>query len=934
MRYTKVVTTAWNMYLLGGLRLCCGKRVETRFRTQKTGALLAYLALFPARTHPREELALRFWEDDADDEGRASLRVALNSLRKQLETPDNAAGSLLVADRVTIGLRREAFVTDVARFEEALAQAARVYRTDPQNHAAHLAHLTDATTIYTAPLLPGFYDDWVSEVRERLHSRFLNALEESEKLHRRLGQTTQADAVALRREQSESSDRVAAGEGESTAAHAALPVAPAPKAVFTDPLPHFFTRFWGREREMAQVGEYLRDAGVSVLTLLGPGGIGKTRLSVEAARAWGGVCVWVPVASVVRGEELADALRESLNLPQGSGDGDDFGTVTAHLRELAASETLPLLVWDNFEQVEETSGARFVARLLRAVPQARMLVSSRRRLGVPGECFVAVETLPLPDESQTDPAALLRNPAAALFADRARSVTPDFAVTARNAEAVATLTRLLDGLPLAIELAAAWVSVLTPGQMVQKLSAQGERFALLASRKTSDRVERHRSLWNTIGWSYDLLSPDLRTLWRRLSVFHGGFTATMAETVAGESFTFDGLARLRERSLIRLMAESDGDDPDEPRYELLESLREFASERIAEEESAEEGDALRLRHIASLQTITDLDAAHGHGPLTSRFRLRYKRELLNVRRALAHVEDGRVPVDLGLDFALRLSRLWRAGYVREGCGYLQSFLRQADAAKKSINTKLRAKVLMEIGVLHRISGDMAMAEPALLAALEAFGECGDANGVFSCRQSLGTLALLSGRYTESEALLRQALSEGRALNNRHGIATCLNSLGYVADARDDFAAMRAAHEEELAVRHDIGEEAGIALAVCGLAVANRGCGDFVCAEQHFAEAFRLFHQIGDDVGLNPTFFLYGELMIDKSEWERAAVIYGIAEAGRIRLGITMSPETRQHVETYHARCRHSLGTTAFDALLNRGATLSQPEAVAVARRET
>ena len=186
--------------------------METRFRTQKTAALLAYLALFPNRTHPREELAVRFWCDDADDEARRSLRVALNSLRRQLETPDAAEGDLIIADRTVIGLRREAFTTDVQAFEDALAAAARLARTEPQNLSARVALLLDATNRYTAPLLPGFYDDWILDERERLHARFLTACEEAETLLRKTGQTVAADTLALRRSQSETSDKVAAGD--------------------------------------------------------------------------------------------------------------------------------------------------------------------------------------------------------------------------------------------------------------------------------------------------------------------------------------------------------------------------------------------------------------------------------------------------------------------------------------------------------------------------------------------------------------------------------------------------------------------------------------------------------------------------------------------------------------------------------------------------
>ncbi len=923
----------------------CGARCESRFRTQKTAALLGYLALFPSRTHPREELAARFWGDDGDEEARRSLRVSLNSLRRQLETPDVAEGALIVADRATIGLRREAFVTDVFRFEDCLTKAARLKRTAPESRAERAALLLQAVNLYGAPLLPGFYDDWLLDERERLHARFLHAIEEAEALLRTLGRDGEADTLALRREQSESSDRVAgtgvvgtppsvgadsggratgknAGNDDTTA-----DTIPERYAANSDTLPHFFTRFFGRDREMAQLLAYMDDPSISVITLLGTGGIGKTRLSVEAARAWGKSVVWVPLASVVRGEEVADAVRESLKLPAASsGSADGWETLTAHLREQVANGVAPLLMLDNFEQVEQEGGARFVARLLRTVPGVRCLASSRRRLGVPGECLIAVETFPLPDETETDPAVLSRNPCVALFADRARAASADFAVTARNAAAVAGLCRLLDGLPLAIELAAAWASAFTPGQMAGKLAAQGERWNLLASRRTADRAARHRSLWNAIAWSYDLLSPELRTLWRRLSAFHGGFTTNMAETVVGEVFAADGLARLRERSLIRLMEEADGDDPEEIRYELLESLREFAAEQVATEETEQQQADLRGRHLRVLHTLADAGAAYGFGPRTSEFVRRYRRELPNIRLALNHAEAGRVPMAGGLHLATALSRLWRTGYVREGHAYLSALLRRADAENEPVSANVRARALMEQGVLLRVCGETGAAEEPLTAALALFREIGDAVGEMKCLQSLGTLALVRNDLVRAEAFLTSALERGRERRDIHTVATCLNNLGYVADARDDAAAMKRWHEEELSARREIGEENGIALALCGLAVAERGLENRSRSEEYFHEAVALFHRIGDQCGLTQTLYLYAELLVDKSEWEKATMLYGAADALSRKLALK-NDGAKAHIESYHARCRAAMGEPPYRECFGRGADLNEDQAV-------
>lgn len=934
-----MASALWEIRLFGGLSLQCGERRESKFRTQKTSSLLAYLALFPNRTHPREELAVRFWGDDGDEEARRSLRVSLNSLRRQLETPNASEGELIIADRTTIGLRREAFTTDVFRFEDTLTKATRLLRTAPENYEERVALLQQALALYDAPLLPGFYDDWVLDERERLHSRFLDALEEAEKLLLKLGRTAEADSVAQRRDQSESSDKVA-GTGiveipahEPKVADSAKTTAITEQTLpTTSPLPYFFTRFFGREREMNEVITHLNDPLVSVITLLGPGGIGKTRLSVEAARAWGQSVVWVPLASVVRGEEITDVLRDALKVAPSSSGAGDWENVTAYLRERAAAGPAPLLVFDNFEQVEEESGARFVARLLRSVPGVRCLVSSRRRLGVPGEFLYAVETFPLPGDGESDVATLLANPSVALFVDRARSATPDFAVTARNATAVATLCRLLDGLPLALELAAAWASVFPPGQMAQKIAAQGERWELLESRKQADRVERHRSLWNAIAWSYELLPPDLQKLWRGLYIFHGGFTADMAKTVAGEVFSLDGLARLRERSLIRLMEEVEGDDPDESRYELLESLREFAGEQVAAQETADEQAELRLRHAKSLQQIiTIADASENHKNYNI-FTLRYKRELPNIRKALNSAEEGILPVEIGLEIAVGVGRLWKTGYLREGYGFLSALLRRAEE-EGGIPAALKGNCLHDISRLSRFRGEFSIAAQQTEEAIVLYRQEGNKKGLARSLASLGDVAQMQNDFAKARLCLTEALTLAREEQNTPVIATTLHNLGNLAYLEDDYVAMQELTEEELIVRREVGEDGGIAQATSNLAIAARERGEFAASEAYSWETARLFYGIGDFYSLATTFLLYAELMIATQEWDRASISYGIGMARNEEQGVVLSAATLDYVAQCQQKCRDAIGDKSFGQGLQKGLAMPIAETIAFLQRK-
>ncbi|MBC7805095.1 MAG: winged helix-turn-helix domain-containing protein [Akkermansiaceae bacterium] len=942
-----MTSVLWEICLFGGLSLQCGGRRESRFRTQKTAALLSYLALFPSRTHPREELAVRFWGEDGDEEARRSLRVSLNSLRRQLETPNASEGELILADRTSIGLRREAFLSDVFCFEDALTKSARISRTAPDDREGRVALLLEAVALYSAPLLPGFYDDWVTDERERLHSRFLDALEEAESLLRKLGRTAQADSLLLRRQQSESSDRVAGtgiprprlpgphpngADGAKETSDGAVAIFPMPerRTADQDSLPHFFTRFFGRDREMAQILTSLDDPFVSVVTLLGPGGIGKTRLSVEAARAWGKSAVWVPLASVVRGEEIADALRNALKMPPASGAmGDDWELVTARLQELATTGTVPLLMLDNFEQVEPDSGARFVARLLRAAPGVRCLISSRRRLGVPGESLFAVEAFPLPGETETDPVELLRNPSVALFADRARSATPDFAVTPRNAASVANLCRLLDGLPLAIELAAAWASAFTPGQMAQKLAAQGERWGLLASRKTADRVERHRSLWNAIAWSYDLLPPDLRELWRWLSVFHGGFTADMAKTIASTTFSSDGLARLRERSLVRLMEESEGDDPDDTRYELLESLREFAAERVSEEEALEKSVALREWHLSVLQAIADDAAANAYTVRSRPVLQRLLRELPNFRAALGAAEAGDVPVAGGLLLAGRLNRLWvNGGHLREGYGVLSALLHRAEVTGEPVPPLTRARALYALGEMCRMRLENDIAQVHLQSAVTLYRAANEKRGVMQCLSPLGALAESRGDIAVSESCHREALALSRELDHKAGIAVSLHNLGLLKENAEGGSAAVTFYEQEIVVRREIGDDRGIALALDGLAgVANQG-GDFAAAKAHWSEAMERLHRCGDRFRMAYLLTNYASLLRSLADWETATVVYGAARHLFAEQGTEPVDKGGASMQDGETQCRTFLGPKRFTSAWERGSAMPLGDLVA------
>ena len=631
----------WRIELFGGLRALQGERVITRFQTQKTGALLAYLAYHLPRpllskegsrggySHPREVLFELLWPECNPKAGRNSLSVALSSLRHQLEPPGVPAGAVIIADRLSVRLNPTAVTTDVAEFETALQSAQQTGSQPEQTH-----HLLTAVELYHGSLLTGYYENWILLEQQRLSELFFQALRElidsleetgdlpsalqyahhgvladplREEAHYELmrlyalaGQRTAAlrqyaelerilreefdDAPTaatreLARRISErgceqptsavSSEQLAVGRRqlavgavasnrrrqkrgvEKQQAEAVQPSTINHQLLTISHLPLQLTRFFGREAEIAWLQATLLADEYRLVTLTGSGGSGKTRLACEAAGrlsdAFNGAVWFVPLADISDPQLIVERMRDALQLPRSS-DVEPLEQIVNALLERKS-----LVVMDNLEHLirddAEMQGYRdakmqntecipvslhpciphpssLILTLLDRIPTLKLLVTSRQRLDVTGEREFFVPPLPTPG-GEAIPESLVRCESVQLFIDRAQAVKPDFQVTTANAGALKELCVRLEGVPLAIELAAARAQVLSPAQMVAHLD---DRFGFLVSRRR-DVVERHRTLRAAMDWSYNLLSPELRQFFAQLSVFRGGWTLEAAEAV-------------------------------------------------------------------------------------------------------------------------------------------------------------------------------------------------------------------------------------------------------------------------------------------------------------------------------------------------------------------------------------------------------------------
>jgi len=549
--------------------------------------LLARLALQPQRRHAREELIELLWPGVDLDVGRNRLRQVLSTLRRLLEPPEVPPYSVLNADRQTIGLTADAVSCDVREFEQFLRQGA----------------ISQALDCYRGDLLPGFLDEWVEDERTRLSALYERALARG------------GVAVEKQRPHEPSPAR---GDGE--------PAVAGERAPQSRNLPSYVSVFFDRENDQRLVLDAL--AQHRLVTLAGLGGFGKTRLALESARAAEGfdAVAFVALSECSDADLIANCIRSALRMEASQ------ENALAQLCAFLGHRDV-LLVLDNFEQLVD-DGAGVVLDLLGRLPRLRCLVTSRRVLNVPGERVLVIDPLPVPQASMNAGEAVA-TPSVALFIDRARGARADFALTDGNRAALIELCRALEGLPLAIEIAASRIRTYSPSEMCNALA---QRFDLLTRQgQRGARYGRHMSLQTTIEWSWQLLSGPQQAFFAALSVFRSGWTTAAVESVCGTGDARGQLEALVSESLLR----ADADETGVTRFSMLDTLREFAQERLGAEARA-----LRARHRAYFLQVARQAAAADTSIA--------EREVPNLKQALiTAVEDGEPACALDLGVALR-----------------------------------------------------------------------------------------------------------------------------------------------------------------------------------------------------------------------------------------------------------------------------------------
>jgi predicted ATPase/DNA-binding SARP family transcriptional activator len=946
------VSPTLRVQLLGDFYLVYDHQPVSKLDSPRLQSLLAYLLLHRNAPQARQHVAFLFWPDSTESQARNNLRQALYLLRHALPDADRF---LCLEPHAMQWLPDSPFALDVADFERAAEQA------------QSLESLRHAVNLYHGDLLPGCYDDWIVPERERLQQEFRLALEHlilflenqgdyrsavrcaerllrsdplREEAHRQLirlyalsGDRTGAMRVyqtcvkILRREldvEPSPETRAVYAESQKKQASPARPARrPTPQ---TGNLPTYLTSFIGRREELNHLKGILLPPGAPesatrLLTLTGAGGCGKTRLAIQAAScladSFAGGVWFVDVATLTDPALIPQAIVSAFGIHERPG-RDPLEGIADHLR---AKESL--LVLDSCE-CWLVACARIVESLLHACPRLQIVATSRQKLSVAGERVLPVSPLSLPDGDSLSPDALLRSDAIRLFVDRACSSWPTFALGADNVVPILQICQRLDGLPLAIELAAARVGPLAPIQIAARLD---KAFQLLSSVSPST-PPRHHTLRATLDWSYQSLTKPERVLFQRLSVFAGSFALEAVEVVCADqeegaslltSEILDPFSALVDKSLVVV---SDWKQGDELRYRLLQPTWQYGNEKLM---ASDDMERVRQRHLEFFLNLAE-EAEH---------HFIHVEQVAWFDRLMAEHDNLMAALDWslarsGLTEALRLTgALWyfwlARGYYAAGVKRLMQAISLTQTAAPS---RARAKALWAAGAIFLWStSDWSRARPLLEESLAVGRGLGDKSIISGALDTLGATAYGQGDFVAARSFLAESLALLRELDDKHSLGWSLAYLGDLALLEQDQEQAQRLYVEGMASFRQIGDINSMAYPVRRLGMMALERGDYEQAQTLFKESLMLNKEVGYLKGIAACLEALAGVALRQGQLVRAARLFGAGEAALEAFGGKLFPTDQAGHEHHLTALRTQLEESSLDAAWAEGKAMRADQAM-------
>lgn len=687
---------------------------------------------------------------------------------------------------------------------------------------------------------------------------------------------------------------------------------PPPRSVETRPsnLPAPLTPFIGRSKEVAEVRDLLLHPQTRAVTLIGPGGTGKSRLSLrvaeEAIHALNDGAFFVALAAVREPDLVLSAVANSLGIKE-----DPGRPLLDSLKEYLAPRSL-LLVIDNFEQV--SSAARDIGQLQLACPDLKILATSRQPLRLSGERVYPVPPLGLPaaDDPLDDLASVAEYEAVRLFVERAQSARWDFELTQDNLAEVVEICRKLDALPLAIELATARLYSMGTKDLLRALK---NRMAVLTG-GAADLLDHQQTLRDLVAWSYDLLDEREQTLWRRLAVFEGGAPLPAVQPVCDPQEEYlipldlDGLV---SKSLLSLSFDGAGlDDEDDPqpsqRVDMLQTLRDFAYERLKQ---SAEFETLNERHARWFADRAARTSPLLRGPEAPGWLKRLDLDQANFGAAMnwAEQQDPALVADMA-------GHLWFYWYQRGQFSEGREWLEKAVGMDASAGA--RARSLLGLANLERIQNNVSEAREHCEQALAAFEASGDEEGIADALSQLGTICQYLGELEEAESRLTDAIGRLRSLGSRGRLSFTLVVLGALKQLREDLDGAHEHYEESLAIGRELGDANYIATGLVNVGEVLSLKGELDGAAAHIQESLELFHALGVRNAVAYCLEMLAGIELDRERFADAARHLGAADRLRELLNAPIESYNRERYEQDLSRARSALGEPAFDQAFETG----------------